>query len=176
MGRFALIYGLIAGPIIILSMILGIVLSGGEGLGSSLWLGYLIMIVAFSLIFVGIKRYRDQELGGVIKFGQAFLLGLGITAVAGVVYVAAWEVYLNITNYAFINEYAAGIIEKKQAAGVLGEELQAVIADMDKLKEQYANPLFRLPMTFAEVFPIGLIVALVSAAVLRNSKVLPARG
>ena len=72
---------LIAGGIIICSMTLGIVLSDGHGAGSSVWLGYLIMIVAFSLIFIGIKRYRDQELGGVIKFGRAFMLGLGIAVV-----------------------------------------------------------------------------------------------
>ena len=39
----------------------------------------------------------------------------------------------------------------------------------------YANPLFRLPITFVEMFPIGVLISLVSAAVLRNSRFLPAR-
>src|SRR3546814_12654255 len=36
--------------------------------------------------------------------------------------------------------------------------------------------MFRLPMTFVEIFPVGVLVSLVSAAVLRNPRVLPARG
>jgi hypothetical protein len=40
----------------------------------------------------------------------------------------------------------------------------------------YANPVFRLPITFVEMFPIGVLISLISAAVLRNSRFLPARG
>lgn len=42
-------------------------------------------------------------------------------------------------------------------------------------KVQYANPLFRLPMVFAEIFPVGVLVSLISAALLRNRRFLPAR-
>jgi hypothetical protein len=48
-------------------------------------------------------------------------------------------------------------------------------AEMDAFRVQYANPLFRLPMTFAEIFPVGVLVSLISAAILRNPRVLPAR-
>ncbi len=173
MGKIALTYGAISGSIVIGVMIIGFLLST-DGSHSSMAFGYLIMIVALSLIFLAIKRYRDQALGGVIKFGSAFLLGLSIAAVAGVFYVAGWEGYLAATGHRFIEDYAAGIIEAKKAAGLAGEALQAEIAKMDELKANYANPLFRLPMTFIEIFPVGLIIALISAAVLRNPKVLPA--
>ena len=46
---------------------------------------------------------------------------------------------------------------------------------MEKFKQQYANPLFRVPATFLEIFPVGLLISLISAAVLRNSKILPAQ-
>ncbi len=46
---------------------------------------------------------------------------------------------------------------------------------METFKAQYANPLFRLPMTFIEIFPVGVLVSLISAAILRNPRVLPAR-
>jgi len=176
MIRIALVYGAFAGAVIIASMILGFVLSDGKGAGSSQFLGYTIMIVALSLIFFGVKRYRDHDLGGVIKFGPAFLLGLAISAVAGVIYVVGWESYLAITGYNFIGEYTAGIIAKKQAAGITGAALETVIANMEKLKTQYANPAYRMPITFMEIFPVGLLVSLVSAALLRNSNFLPARG
>ena len=166
MIKIAGVYGGIAGLIVITTMITGIMISG-EG---SLWLGYLVMLVALSMIYFGVKRYRDREQGGVIKFGKAFLMGLSIAAVAGVVYVFVWEIYLASTDHAFIEQYTSAAIEKKEAAGVSGAELQKAIDEMEKMKEQYGNPLFRLPMTFTEIFPVGLIIALISAALLRNPK------
>lgn len=176
MKKTILSYGTIAGIIIIGSMILSLLLKRlDESTVKSLeWLGYLIMIVAFSMIFVGIKRYRDRELGGVIRFGTAARLGLGITLVASVIYVAVWEVHQALTHYAFIGEYTQAVIAKKQAAGVSGAELEAAVAEMTRLKERYANPLFRVSMTFLEIFPVGLMITLLSAAVLRHSRILPA--
>jgi Protein of unknown function (DUF4199) len=177
MLRIALTYGVIAGVVIIVGIIATFSLSNGHGADGigSVFLGYLIMILALSMVFFGVKRYRDRDLGGVIKFLPALSLGLGIAFVASIAYVAVWEGYLAFTNYAFADVYASSIIEAKKAAGVTGAALDAVVAEMNAFKEQYANPLFRMPMTFLEIFPVGLIVALISAALLRNSKVLPDR-
>jgi hypothetical protein len=172
MKRIIFIYGFIAGLVVICSLLLGLALSSGEAPGRAG--SYLIMLIALSMIFVGIKRYRDQHLGGVIRFGTATLLGLGIAAVAGVVYVVVWEIYLAMTDYAFIDQYVQGVIAGKEAAGVSGPELEAVVESMENMQRQYSNPLFRLPMTFLEIFPVGLLITLVSAAILRNSKALPA--
>jgi len=174
MGRIAVVYGAIAGSIVIGTIVIGIVLGSDHG-GQSLWFGYLTMIVALSMIFLGVKRYRDRDLGGVIRFWPAFLLGLSIAVVAGVFYVVGWEIYLAATGNKFMAEYTSAILEAKKAAGVTGEALQAEIAKLHEMETNYANPLFRLPMTFIEIFPVGLVIALISAAVLRNSNVLPAR-
>lgn len=176
MKKIILIYGGLSGAIVIGSMILGFAFSESEHAASSQAFGYLIMIVALSMIFLGIKRYRDRDLGGVIKFGPAFVLGLAIAAMAGVMYVAGWEAYLAATDHAFIGEYTAGIIEKKRAAGISGAELETLIAEMDALAKNYAKPFYRMPMTFIEIFPVGFVIALASAALLRNPKILPARG
>lgn len=176
MLRIALVYGGIAGGVIIASMIAGFALTGEGAAHGSQLVGYLIMIVALSVIFIAVKRYRDRELGGVIKFGKAFMLGLAIAGLAGVAYVAAWEVYLAVSGDDFIVSYAQGVIDAKKAAGLAGAELDKLIADMGRLVENYANPLFRLPMTFLEIFPVGLLIALISAALLRNPALLPARG
>ncbi|PHS27435.1 MAG: DUF4199 domain-containing protein [Robiginitomaculum sp.] len=175
MKKTILTYGLLTGAVIIGSMIWGIVASEGKS-GVSVWFGYLIMLVAMTMIFVGVKRYRDHEFGGVIGFGRAFALGLGIALMASIIYVLAWEAYLALTDHAFIHNYANSIIKARQDAGISDEDLLALRAKMDDLKTQYANPLFRLPMTFAEIFPLGLLVSLVSAALLRLPKVFPARG
>ncbi len=175
----ALKYGAVSGAIVVGVIIAGMLYAGGVGGGhatSSLWFGYLIMILALSMIFLAIREYRNKKLGGVIKFLPAFGLGLLVAVVAGVVYVAAWETFLQTTHYPFMENYTAAMIEAKRAAGVTGAELEAYVAEMEQMKASYADPLFRLPMTFIEIFPVGLIIALISAAILRNPKVLPARG
>ncbi len=169
----AFIYGSIAGLIVISTMVAGFFLGADHG-GSSLFLGYTIMIVALTLIFLAIKGYRDRQ-GGVIKFGPAFLLGLMTALVAGAFYVLGWEGYLAATNYTFMDGYVAAAIEAKKAAGMTGAALEAEIAKLEEMKVQYANPLFRMPMTFMEIFPVGLVIALISAAILRNPKAFPAR-
>ena len=174
MTRYALIYGGIAGSVVIASILVGFLFGADHGGGSQL-LGYLIMIVALTLIFLGVKQYRDRDRGGVIKFGMAFLLGLMIAVVAGVFYVGGWEAYLAATDYTFMASYVDAAIEAKKAAGLAGSALDAEIAKLNAMAKSYENPLFRMPMTFLEIFPVGLIVAFVSAAILRNPKAFPAR-
>lgn len=173
--KYALIYGSIAGAIVIVVICAGIVLNMPNHATSSEYFGYLVMLVALSMIFVGVKRYRDVECGGVIRFWRAFALGLGIAVVAGIIYVIGWEIFLTTSNRDFIAEYSAGIIKNMRSDGASPAAIQAKMAEMRKLGEMYRNPLFRMPMTFAEIFPVGLLVALVSAALLRNPRVMPAR-
>jgi hypothetical protein len=172
--KYALTYGLLTGLVIIVTMITGIALTDRESFFSSEWFGYLVMLVALTFIFVGVKRYRDVERGGVIKFWAAFAMGLAIAAAAGVAYVAVWEVYLAMTDYKFMDEYIAGILRARQAAGVSGAALAEEMTKLESMRTSYANPLFRIPMTFLEIFPVGLLVSLVSAALLRNPRLLPA--
>jgi hypothetical protein len=171
------LFGTIAGLIVIGAMIAVMVASGGqpEMQDHSLLLGYTIMLVALSMIFFGIKAYRDRELGGVIHFMPALFMGLGISIVSGIIYVLVWEVYMAATNYTFMNAYVESYIAQQKAAGITGAALDKIVAEMEQMKVQYADPLFRMPMTFMEIFPVGLLISLISAAVLRNPKVLPAR-
>ncbi len=171
MTRIILTYGLISGLVIILSS-LAVIISHGDG---NIWLGYLIMLVALSSILVGVKQHRDQALGGVIRFWPAFMVGLGIAVVASLVYVVVWEIYLAATHYTFMDKYAAAMLAAKRAAGVTGAAYAKAVAEADAMRRNYANPLYRLPETFIEIFPVGLLIAIVSAALLRNPKILPAR-
>lgn len=175
MLRIALIYGAISGSIVIAIMSAGMAFSGGEGSASSQAFGYLIMLVALMMIFIGVKRYRDQTLGGVIKFGPALGLGLAIAGVAGVFYVIGWEINLALTDYAFMDQYVQGVIAAKEAAGATAAEIEKAASDVAAMMENYKNPLFRMPITFLEIFPVGAAIALVSALILRNPKAFPHR-
>ncbi len=170
-------YGLISGAVIAVSVSLSLAMdTSNEHLAGLEWLGYAVMILAFSVIFVAIKGYRDKELGGVIRFGTAFGIGIAITGVASVFYVVAWEITLAITDYAFIEDYTQSLLAAREAAGATAAELATYAEEMAVMKERYGNPLFRVPITFLEILPVGLLITLVSSAVLRNSKVLPADG
>lgn len=177
MGRTILKYGLIAGLVVGGAMIATILAFGGNlphG-AAGMALGYASMLVAFSAVFVGIKHHRDVDRGGVIRFWPAFGVGLGISAVASVCYVLAWELAQATIVGDFAGHYADSVIQAQKAKGLDGAALAKLVADMERFKVQYANPMFRLPMTFAEIFPVGVLVSLVSALVLRNPRALPAR-
>ena len=172
--KYALIYGGIAGAIVV-GIISATIAMDLPSHATSMWVGYLVMLAALSLIFVGVKRYRDVECGGVIRFGRAFGLGLGIAAVAALVYVIGWEAYLAVSGKDFMAEYSAGIIDGMRAEGARDATIAAKQVEMQRLAESYRDPLFRMPLTFIEIFPVGLLVALVSAGLLRNPKLMPAR-
>lgn len=169
MKKLVLVYGVISGLVIIVINTLSFELGIGH-----VWLGFLVMFIAFSSIFVAVKQYRDETLGGVIRFSTGFFVGLGITVVASLVYVLVWELYLALTDYTFIDAYIASIIESRQTAGASQAELAATIAETETFRQQYSNPLFRLPMTFVEIFPVGVLISLISAFILRDSKTLAA--
>jgi hypothetical protein len=176
MLRNILIYGAVAGVVVGLPMsIMTLSMSGPAMMHYGMLVGYLTMLIGLSAVFVAIKRHRDVDLGGVIKFFPALGLGLGVSFVAGVIYVIAWDVSCALAHADFAGGYARAMIAEQQAKGVSGEALARFKAGMEQFKVQYANPLYRWPMTFAEIFPVGVIVSLVSAGLLRNSRFMPAR-
>ncbi len=154
--RYALIYGLLSGMVIMVVILGGSTLAPNSAIFQTVWFGYLVMVVAMTFLFVGVKRYRDVEKGGVIRFLPALYMGLAIGLVAVIAYVLIWEGYLAATRYAFIDQYFSG-------------------PGMAEARAWYSNPLNRVFWTSLELGPVALIVAFVSAALLRNPKLLPAR-
>ena len=176
MLRTILKYGVIAGLVVGgFELATFTAFSGMPPLKYGMLIGYTTMLIALSAVFVGIKRHRDVDRGGVIGFWPAFGVGLGVSFIAGIFYVAAWEAVQAMTHMDFASSYAQAIIASEKAKGASAEALVKLSADMAAFKLQYADPLFRLPMTFAEIFPVGVLVSLVSAGLLRNSRFLPAR-
>jgi hypothetical protein len=175
MSRIILPFGMAAGLIVAVPMCLLVANAEPGSAATSHITGYLIMLLALSLVFVGVKRIRDRELGGTIRFLPAFLAGLGISAVAGVIYVMGWEITLAVTDFEFIDSYSTASVEAARAKGASDAEIEALIVQVEEFRAQYQNPLFRMPITFIEVFPVGILVSLISALLLRNSHFLPAR-
>jgi len=171
--KYAFVYGAIGGAIAIsiISAILALDLSNHT---SSVWFGYLVMLASLSLIFVGMKRYRDVECGGVIRFWRALGLGVAMAAVAGLIYALGWEVFVAASGYDFISDYSRAMVEGMRAEGATQAAIDAKVAELGQMATMYNNPPIRIAMIFVEIFPVGLLVALVSAALLRNPRMLPA--
>ena len=172
--KYALVYGGIGGAIALIVIGTSLV-TGLPNHNHSMLFGYLVMLAALTLIFVGVKRYRDVEYGGVIRFGRAFGLGVAMALVAGIVYAACWEAFVAASGYDFMAEYSRSTLDEMRADNAGPAEIAAAEEKMRGFEHIFANPLLRIPMIFVEIFPVGLLVALVSAAVLRNPRVLPAR-
>jgi hypothetical protein len=175
MIRTILVFGTIAGLAVGIPLSCFALAFDGAPPPYGMAIGYTMMLVALSAVFVGVKRHRDVALGGTIRFWPAFGMGLAISAVAGIFYVLAWETAVAVSGIDFARAYATAMIEQERARGASAAELARFTAEMATFQAQYANPLFRLPMTFTEIFPVGILVSLVSAGLLRNSRFLPAR-
>jgi len=174
MLKTVLSFGFAAGLIAGVPLFALLILNRGAPPAHGMLIGYTIMLVALTLVFVAIKRRRDGELGGVIRFWPAFGMGLAISLVASVIYAAAWEATLAITKLDFGTEWAKMYLAQAKAKGLPEAELAKLAAEMDEFKRNYANPLFRFPMTMVEILPVGLLVSLVSAGLLRNPRFMPA--
>ena len=173
--RYALIYGGLASIVLAAFIAVTALLHHQVQWVATLTFGYSVMLVAMSFIFVGVKRYRDVERGGVIRFFPALGLALLIALIATIAYTLIWEMYLAATHYRFMDDYIASVLAKARASGKSAAEIARMSAELDGIRAMYANPLIRLPMTAMEVAPVGLAVSIVSAALLRNPRLLPAR-
>lgn len=136
------------------------------GLGEIL--GYTAMLLAFSTVFIGVKRHRDVVLDGKISFKGAFGNAMIVVGVAAAVYVIGWEIYY--PNFAgdFGQEYGEYMLQNLKDQGLSAEEIAKEKANMDLWMERYESPLYRIPITLMEILPLGLIVALVSALILKK--------
>lgn len=168
MKKTVITFGLISGFIISVLMGGSLVLADRIGSGHSMALGYTIMVASFLLIYFGIRSYRDNTLGGQISFGRAFACGILITFITTICYVVMWEIlYFNFMPH-FMDSYFAAQIHKVQSAGLDPATTAARVAAIRRSQELYQNPLVNMAYTFMEPLPVGLVITLISAAVLRR--------
>src|SRR5271163_1625342 len=168
MKKTVLTFGLISGLIISVLMDGSLLLAGKIGSSHSLVIGYANMVASFLLIYFGIRSYRDNNLAGQISFGRAFACGILIALITTVCYVATWEVlYFNFMPH-FMDSYFAAQIAKVQASGFDPATTAAKVAVIQHSQQLYQNPFVNMAYTFIEPLPVGLIITLLSAAVLRK--------
>lgn len=169
MKKNIIVYGLISGLIVSVLMAVNLTMVNKSGdFDNSVLIGYASMIIAFSLIFVGIKNYRDKYNGGVISFGKAFRVGLFITLIASTIYVIVWLIEEHYFFSDFMDKYTTHELSKLQSSGISGTELASETKKLEQAKEWYKNPALKILMTYAEILPVGLVVTLISSLILKR--------
>ncbi len=170
MRKIVLTFGLIAGVILAGMMLISLPFQDRIGVGQGEIIGYTTMVLAFLMVFFGVKSYRDNVAGGRVTFGRAFKVGLMITAIASVCYVATWEVIYYKLAPDFGEKYAAYTVEKARKAGATDAEIAARMKQATEFKEMYKNPLVNIALTLLEPLPVGLVFTLVAAGVLSRKR------
>lgn len=170
MKKTIITYGLISGAISAVLMLITAKSSNSIGFDKSMIVGYAGMLLAFLVIYPGLIYYRNNFSDGTIKFGKALGIGMGIVAISALCYTITWMAVSHFMFPDFMEKYSAYMIETARKSGASPEQLHKKTEEMQQAIEMYKNPLFRFGMTLIEPLPVGIVLALASALVVRKKK------
>jgi hypothetical protein len=172
MKRNIIVYGLISGVLISVFMLVSMNYAshceGNVAYETSMLIGYAAMLIAFSLVYVGVRNYRNKFNGGVISFGKAFKIGILMVLIASTLYVIAWMIDYFFFMPDFMDKYSAHAIDKLKAEGASQVKIDKETKEMADMTRMYKNPVFTAMFTYAEILPVGLIVTLISSLILKR--------
>ncbi|RYG12859.1 MAG: DUF4199 domain-containing protein [Chitinophagaceae bacterium] len=174
MQKNILVYGLISGICIATFMSFSIAYCYAKNsFDGSMLLGYTAMLLSLSLIFVGVKNYRDKHLGGIISFKKAFLMALYMAFIASTLYVVGWMIaYYNFFPD-FLEKLTAYQLSPAKISQMSAAEVSGIRQQMETFKVWYASPMGVAGATYMEIIPVGLVVALITALILKRKTVKP---
>jgi Protein of unknown function (DUF4199) len=171
MQRIVLTFGLVGGAVIAVMMALTLPFQDQIGFDRGVVVGYTTMVLAFLMVYFGVRSYRDTAAGGTLTFGRAFRVGLLISLVITVCYVVTWQVMYYGFMPDFLDKYTAYALEKARLGGASEAQLAQQAKDLAEFAVMYRNPLVNIAYTFLEPLPVGLVFTLVTAGVLGRTPV-----
>jgi len=172
MGKKILVYGAVSGGILTALFLLSHLLFM-KNFSADMWetgeiIGYSSMLIALTAIFFGVKAYRDKVLGGKITFGRAFTLGIGISAVAAIIF----GIYVYFLYTAIAPDLSGKMIEiyreKIKTSGQTQEVIAKQIEEFDKESAMWNNPYLQSFVMLMTVFMIGVVISLITAFILKK--------
>lgn len=164
MKKITFIFGSVIGLVLSTNSILHMnMMYSNPGYVGNDVVGYATLVLVFSVIYFGVRNYRNQHLDGKISFPKAFKTGALICFIASTYYVVLGLLYYYIFVPDFMDVYADYIIRNSPA-----NEVEIKTAQMESMKEMSENPFFLVLFSYFEVLPIGMVVALISAFITRK--------
>ncbi|HTF21449.1 MAG TPA: DUF4199 family protein [Chryseolinea sp.] len=169
MKRYVLTFGIVVGTIIAGHMVYMVdQVCSNPDMETNDLVGYAAMVVVFSLIFFGIRNYRNKELSGIITFGKAFKTGALIALLASTMYVVVWLFYYYLFVPEFMDIYTSHVLRDAAKNGATEAALADKAKEMAEFTEMYKNPVLVVLLSYAEILPVGLVVALISSLILKR--------
>ena len=174
MKRIVTVSGLISGVIVstIMAFSMSMMLKeGGEHQAfDPKWMvvGYASMLLAFCFIFIGTKNYRDKQLGGTISFGKAFLTGFWIALIGSICYTITWVIIYKFFYPDFMDQMTTAEFARLRQSGKSPAEIATETKKMENMSEMYKTWPGLIGMTLAEILPVGVLMALISALVFKR--------
>ena len=166
MRRLVLTYGLIGGAVLAAVFIATFQFKELIGFDRGALVGYASMVMAFLMVYFGVRSYRDTVAGGTVTVVEALKVGLLISTVITACYVVAWEIAYYVFMPDFMDQYAAYAIEQARAAGATEEEVARKTKEMADFITMYRNPLVNIAFTVLEPLPVAVVFTLVTAGIL----------
>lgn len=175
MTKIVLIFGLISGAIagFLMWILMSFVGSGSVDFDSGMIWGYSTMVIALSMVFFGIKSYRDNN-GGNISFVKGLQVGILISLISALCYAVSWELYYPSVGDEFMQKYTAYTLDSMKRDGASDAEIDAARVEAEQFMEMYKKFPVRFAFSIIEILPVGIIVTLISALLLRRKELLPA--
>ena len=170
MKKIVLTFGLISGAIsaVLMSAIVPFIYKIGFDWGTIV--GYTAIVLSFLLVFFGIRSYRENVGGGYITFGRGFKVGILIVLISSICYVLTWEFVYRQWLPDFPDKYGSYVLEKARAKGASPAELAEQEKEINNMKWILQSPLLSAGVAFLEPMPVGLVMTLISAAILRRRR------
>lgn len=169
MKKTVLTYGFISGGIAAALMLVTLPFIDALGDKAAL-VGYTGIVLASLLVFFGVRSYRENVGDGRISFGRGLAVGALIALISSTCYVATWElVYFKLAP-GIMDKMFDSQVQKLKASGAGQDKIDAAALQVEQFKKLYANPLTNAAITFIEPLPIGLLIAALSAAILRRKE------
>jgi hypothetical protein len=168
MKKTVLTFGLISGAASAAMLLVTIPFADAIGFEKGEILGYTAIVLSALMVFFGVRSYRENAGGGRLTFGRGFTVGILITLITSACYVGTWEIVYYKLMPGFAEKYAAHMVQRARASGASQQKMDETERKAKQFKQMYANPAINVALTFMEVFPIGLVVTVVSAGLLRK--------
>lgn len=171
--RYGLISGAISSSLMIITSLVGKAIIEKNGnltqfFDYGLYLGFTCIILSLTLVFVGIKSFRDNQNGGKITFAKAFQIGILVTVISCVFYALTWLVCFYNLFPTFMEDYGAYHLQQLKESGASATLIAQQTTEMQQAAKDYQNPFYNFAITFMEPFPVGLLMTVVSAFVLKK--------
>ncbi len=176
MKKLVLTYGIIAGTIVAAMIFVSIPLWKNNTLNfdNGEIVGYTTMVVALSMIFVAIKSFRDKHNNGVITFWKGVQIGVLVSLIATFMYCLAWDVSYRQMGGEFMVKMQDHYLSEMKADGATEAQLEQEKEKWATNAAYYDNFFIRFAITTIEIFPLGVLISVISAALLRKKNFLPA--